>query len=53
MEFDLRVVSLVTFRYGVYRRRRYVTVFCDDVAVGVGGNSSSGNMVGSARRCKP
>ncbi|CAN6841985.1 unnamed protein product [Brassica oleracea] len=53
VEFDLRVVSLVTFRYGVYRRRRYVTVFCDDVAVGVGGNSSSGNMVGSAKRCKP
>ncbi|WZZ07085.1 hypothetical protein YC2023_093006 [Brassica napus] len=25
VEFDLRVVSLVTFRYGVYRRRRYVT----------------------------
>ncbi|KAJ0260193.1 F126 [Hirschfeldia incana] len=52
VEFDLRVVSLVTFRYGVYRRRRYVTVFCDDVAVGVAGNSTSGNMVGSAKRCK-
>ncbi|KAJ4903099.1 Late embryogenesis abundant (LEA) hydroxyproline-rich glycoprotein family [Raphanus sativus] len=53
VEFDLRVDSLVTFRYGVYRRRRYVTVFCDDVAVGVGGNSTSGNMVGLGMRCKP
>ncbi|CAH8341952.1 unnamed protein product [Eruca vesicaria subsp. sativa] len=53
VEFDLRVVSLVSFRYGVYRRRRYVTVYCDDVAVGVAGNSSSGNMVGSIKRCKP
>ncbi|CAH8302653.1 unnamed protein product [Eruca vesicaria subsp. sativa] len=52
VEFDLRMASLVTFRYGVYRRRRYVTVYCDDVAVGVSGNSSSGKMVGAEMRCK-
>ncbi|XP_056864538.1 NDR1/HIN1-like protein 10 isoform X1 [Raphanus sativus] len=52
VEFDLRVVSLVTFRYGVYTGRSSETVFCDDVAVGVGGNISSGNMVGPAMRCK-
>ncbi|CAH8357695.1 unnamed protein product [Eruca vesicaria subsp. sativa] len=52
VEFDLRMVSSVTFRYGVYRRRRYVTVYCYDVAVGVPANSSSGKVVGSAKRCK-
>lgn len=52
VEFDLRMTSSVTFRYGVYRRRRYVTVYCYDVAVGVPANSSSGKMVGSAKRCK-
>lgn len=52
VEFDLRLASLVTFRYGVYRRRRYVMVYCDDVAVGVPGNSSSGKMGGSEKRCK-
>ncbi|KAJ0238962.1 F126 [Hirschfeldia incana] len=52
VEFDVKMASLVTFRYGVYRRRRYVTVYCDDVAVGVPGNSSSGKMVGSEKRCK-
>ncbi|KAJ4891121.1 Late embryogenesis abundant (LEA) hydroxyproline-rich glycoprotein family [Raphanus sativus] len=52
VEFDVRLASLVTFRYGVYRRRRYVMVYCDDVAVGVPGNSSSGKMVGSEKRCK-
>ncbi|KAF3556209.1 hypothetical protein F2Q69_00012386 [Brassica cretica] len=51
VEFDLRMASVVTFRYGVYRRRRYVRVYCDDVAVGVPGNSSSGKMVGSDKRC--
>ena len=52
VEFDLRMTSSVTFRYGLYRRRRYVTVYCYDVAVGVPANSSSGKMVGSAKRCK-
>ncbi|KAJ0259042.1 F126 [Hirschfeldia incana] len=52
VEFDLRLTSSVTFRYGVYRRRRYVTVYCYDVLVGVPANSSSGKMVGSAMRCK-
>ncbi|KAL0845146.1 hypothetical protein Bca101_018392 [Brassica carinata] len=52
VEFDLRMTSSVTFRYGVYRRRRYVTVYCYDVLVGVSANSSSGKMVGSAKRCK-
>lgn len=52
VEFDVRLASLVTFRYGVYRRRRYVMVYCDDVAVGVPGNSSSGKMGGSEKRCK-
>ncbi|KAJ4873149.1 Late embryogenesis abundant (LEA) hydroxyproline-rich glycoprotein family [Raphanus sativus] len=52
VEFDLRLTSSVTFRYGVYRRRRYVTVYCYDVLVGVPANSSSGKMVGSAKRCK-
>ncbi|KAF8109795.1 hypothetical protein N665_0091s0024 [Sinapis alba] len=52
VEFDLRMTSSVTFRYGVYRRRRYVTVYCYDVLVGVPANSSSGNMVGSGKRCK-
>ncbi|CAF2164386.1 unnamed protein product [Brassica napus] len=51
VEFDLRMVSVVSFRYGVYRRRRYVRVYCDDVAVGVTGSSSSGKMVGSGKRC--
>ncbi|KAG2327350.1 hypothetical protein Bca4012_036359 [Brassica carinata] len=52
VEFDLRMISTVTFRYGVYRRRRYVRVYCDDVAVGVPGNSSSGKMVGPEKRCR-
>ncbi|XP_024016037.1 NDR1/HIN1-like protein 10 [Eutrema salsugineum] len=53
VEFNLRVFSTVTSRYGVYRRRRYVTMYCDDVAVGVPANSSSGKMIGPAKRCKP
>lgn len=52
VEFDLRMVSYATFRYGAFRRRRYVTVYCDDVAVGVPVSSGSGKMVGPAKRCK-
>ncbi|KAF8111150.1 hypothetical protein N665_0076s0145 [Sinapis alba] len=52
VEFHLKMISSVTFRYGVYRRRRYVAVYCDDVAVGVAGDSSSGKMVGSEKRCR-
>jgi hypothetical protein len=52
VEFDLRMISYVTFRYGAFRRRRYVTVYCDDVAVGVPVSSGEGKMVGSSKRCK-
>ncbi|CAN8287910.1 unnamed protein product [Cochlearia groenlandica] len=52
VEFDLRMASPVTFKYGAFRRRRYVTVYCDDVAVGVNSTSNSGKMVGSSKRCK-
>lgn len=52
VEFNLRMVSWVTFRYGAFRRRRFVTIYCDDVAVGVPATSSSGKMVGSSKRCK-
>ncbi|EOA37041.1 hypothetical protein CARUB_v10010132mg [Capsella rubella] len=52
VEFDLRMGSFVTFRYGAFRRRRYVSVYCDDVPVGVPLTSGSGKMVGPAMRCK-
>ncbi|KAL1208799.1 NDR1/HIN1-like protein 10 [Cardamine amara subsp. amara] len=52
VEFDLRMFSSVTFRYGAFRRRRYVTVYCNDVAVGVPVSSGSGKMGGSVKRCK-
>ncbi|CAH8389565.1 unnamed protein product [Eruca vesicaria subsp. sativa] len=52
VEFDLRMASWVRFRYGVFWKWGYVRVYCDDVAVGVSGNSSSGKMVGSEMRCK-
>ncbi|CAA7022695.1 unnamed protein product [Microthlaspi erraticum] len=52
VEFDLRVDSWVIFRYGAFRRRRYVTFLCVDVAVGVPASSSSGKMIGLSKRCR-
>ncbi|CAH2060911.1 unnamed protein product [Thlaspi arvense] len=52
IEFDLRIYSLVTFRNGVYRRRRYITSYCDDVAVGVPASRGSGDMIGPSKRCR-
>lgn len=52
VEFDLRMIFLVIFWYGVYWWRRYVMVYCYDVVVGVFVNSSLGKMVGFVKRCK-
>ncbi|VVB01121.1 unnamed protein product [Arabis nemorensis] len=52
VEFDLRMVSFVTFRYGAFRRRRYLTIYCDGVAVAVPVTGSSGKMLGLSKKCK-
>ncbi|CAH2060913.1 unnamed protein product [Thlaspi arvense] len=52
VEFDLRIDSTVTFRYGAFRRRRYVRSYCDDVAVGIPASRGSGEMIGPSKRCK-
>ncbi|KAK8545025.1 hypothetical protein V6N13_066338 [Hibiscus sabdariffa] len=49
MKFNLKVLADVAFRYGGWRgRRRFLTVWCEDVAVTV----SSGKMIGGPQRCK-
>ncbi|KAK8515700.1 hypothetical protein V6N13_139331 [Hibiscus sabdariffa] len=49
MKFSLKVSADVAFRYGGWRgRRRFLTVWCDDVAV----TASSGKMIGGPQRCK-
>ena len=51
--FNVKVEATVEFKLGRLRaRRRFLRVFCDDVAVTVLANSGSGNLSGGARECK-
>ncbi|KFK44298.1 hypothetical protein AALP_AA1G239800 [Arabis alpina] len=52
VDFNLTMVSRITFRYGAFHRSRYLRVYCSDVAFAVPATSSSGNMVGFSKRCK-
>ncbi|KFK32407.1 hypothetical protein AALP_AA6G237800 [Arabis alpina] len=52
VEFNLRMLSWVTFRYGAFRRRRWLTIYCNDVALAVPPTTSSGKMLASSQRCK-
>ncbi|GMJ15497.1 hypothetical protein like AT2G27260 [Hibiscus trionum] len=48
MKFNLKVVADVAFRYGGWTgRERFLTVWCDGVAV----NASSGMMTGGPKEC--
>ncbi|GMI84112.1 hypothetical protein like AT2G27260 [Hibiscus trionum] len=48
MKFNLKVLADLAFRYGGWRgRRRFLTVWCDDVAV----TASSGKMTGGPKKC--
>ncbi|KAE8678886.1 Detected protein of unknown function [Hibiscus syriacus] len=48
MKFNLKVIADVAFQYGGWRgRRRFLTVWCDDVAV----TASSGKMTGGPKKC--
>ncbi|XP_010557439.1 PREDICTED: protein YLS9-like [Tarenaya hassleriana] len=49
--FDLQLTSIVGFRYGAIRRRRFVTVVCIGVAVNLRANSTTGTMINPGKEC--
>ncbi|XP_021767420.1 NDR1/HIN1-like protein 10 [Chenopodium quinoa] len=52
VKFDVQVLALVRFKAGGWRaRRRFLRVFCDDLAVAFSSNSTKGNLSGGPRRC--
>lgn len=51
--FDVRVMSLLGYRYGGWKgRRRVLVVWCEDVMVGVSSSTGSGKLEGGAKRCR-
>ncbi|KAK4440561.1 NDR1/HIN1-like protein 10 [Sesamum alatum] len=51
--FNLRMVSIVSFKAKAWRtRRRFLRVFCGDLAVGVRSNGGSGTLIGGPRQCR-
>lgn len=51
--FDVQVLASTSFRSGSWRfRTRVLKVLCRKVPVGVGRNSTSGELVGGDRECQ-
>ncbi|PHT34979.1 hypothetical protein CQW23_26779 [Capsicum baccatum] len=51
--FNVRMVARVRFKAGGWRaRRRFLRVYCKDLAVGAGSNNSTGNLTGGSRQCR-
>lgn len=53
VKFDFRLEALARFKYRGWRlRRKWVRVWCDDVAVSLSSNNQSGNLVGGSKKCR-